>query len=181
MRNSGNVGFTLLEVGLAISIGLIASSALIAFYYQVKDDAGDAEMKQRIGSLKSLVEALYTAQGSCPTLGTVRTAWRAKRPNDYLTSPWGGAIYDPQSWNGIGGSDIASGTVMGWSTENMMSSGALYYYRLYDTAISGATFSTMLASASLWDQPLKLQVDIMGYGVAGLKSTNRHYMVTSGR
>lgn len=187
MHRKHNEGFTLMEVGLAITLGLIMTSTMAVYYYQVKDDAGDAQMKLRVGSLKSAVETLYTAQGSCPSITDVRAAWKAKRPDDYKKSPWGGDIYTTDTdsaWEGIGpsaaGSDLAAGTVIPWSSELNMTSGGLYYYRITDS-VNGTVMPSMLASASLWDQARKAQVTIIGYGVAGLKSANKHYMVTSGR
>lgn len=187
MRNFGNTGFTLLEVGLAITIGLIASSALVAFYFQVKDDSGDAAMKLRIGSLKSVVEVLYSAQGSCPGIGDIRNAWAAKRPSDFMKSVWGGEISyptAPDDWKGIGpaaaNSDVAKDDRRDSGVEENMTSGGLYYFRVYDT-LNGATISSMLATASVWNQPTKTYVTITGYGIAGLKSANKYYMVTSGR
>ena len=180
MGKSGAAGFTLLEVGLAISIGLLASASMLAVYLHVKDDAGDAIMRQRINSLKSIVETLYSAQGSCPPISDVRSYWKAKRPNDYLTSPWGGAIYDPLNENGIGGGDFKpSQNPQGlkYGTEGNMTSGALYYYRLVD---SNGDPSALLTS-SMWDQTLHAMVPITAYGLAGLKSDIKYYMVTSGR
>lgn len=180
MRRRGlETGFTLLEIGLALSIGLLALMTVVVFYSQVKDSSGDAAMREKIGSLQSVVESLYLAQGSCPDLTTVKQAWVAKRP-DALKSPWGGDIYDlsaaPRA--GITGGMVQAGDVRG-AVESSIGVGALYYYFVVNP---GTTTSNAVATASLYDVTLGANVTVTGYGVAGLKHKGwRHFMVTSGR
>lgn len=177
-RKSLEAGFTLLEIGLALSIALLASAAVIVFYTQVKESTGDAAMRAKIGSLQGVVESLYTAQGSCPDLQTVKQAWVAKRP-DALKSPWGGDIFDlsaaPRA--GIAGGNVAAGQVRG-AVESSIGIGALYYYRVTN---SDGT-ANAVATASLYDVTLGANVAVTGYGLAGIKHKGwRHFMVTSGR
>lgn len=183
-------GFTLLEIGLALGIGIIIAASVTVFYNQTRDNAGDAAMRQRIGSLQAVVEGLYSAQGACPPLRDVQATWYAKRPDDYNKSPWGGDIFvDPLagSFNNVAvlGNAVASGDVnvnvapngvIEYAQEGRMSPGGLYYYRLTNGTVPNA-----VATGSAWDQTRRVQVKITGYGLAGLKSFNKHYMVTSGR
>lgn len=184
---SGQGGFTLLEIGLALGIGIIIAAGVTAFYNQTRDNAGDAAMRQRIGSLQSVVEGLYSAQGQSPHLDDVQVAWKARRPDDYYKSPWGGDVTVTAASAGavpvlgdLGGSDvyvhIGANGVIPYGVETRMTAGGLYYYRLADSNGPNAA-----ATGSVWDQSRKMQVPITGYGLAGLKSLNKHYMVTSGR
>lgn len=187
-RKIPQAGFTLLEIGLALSIALLASAAVVVLYAQVKDNAGDASMRAKIGSLQSVVENLYSAQGACPDLNDVRMSWAAKR-QDALESPWGGNVADlstyPPSWPaglqraGITGGDITANDVRG-AAEGSMGVGGLYYYRVVTAA--APVVPTAIATASLYDVTLGRQVDVTGYGLAGIKHQGwRHFMVTSGR
>ncbi|MNL60410.1 hypothetical protein D3C87_1842160 [compost metagenome] len=78
--------------------------------------------------------------------------------------------------------DAAAKGVIEYGQETRMSPGGLYYYRLTNGTVPNAT-----ATGSVWDQSRKDEpgingaVPITGYGLAGLKSLNKHYMVTSGR
>lgn len=185
-RRSLEAGFTLLEIGLALSIALLASAAVVVLYTQVKESSGDAAMKAKIGSLQAVVESQYSAQGACPDLATLQQVWWAKRKDDALVSPWGGTINDlspimPGGRRaGLWGGDVSPGGDPG-SVENCVGPGALYYWRVavgsYPNAVPNAALG-----ASLYDVTQGATVSITGYGVAGLKHNGwRHFMVTSGR
>ena len=185
-------GFTLLEMGLALTIGLIIAAAAVTFYRQAKDDAGDALMRQKITSLQGVVENLYTATGSTPALSEVQKAWQSKRPDDYLTSPWGGTILDgtntPGGPYGVTG---ITGTSADYATSSdptvyanyglfNMGPGGLYYYRIMDGPV-GSPYPNMQATNSVADQIKQAYVTVKGYAVAGGKGRAKHFMVTSGR
>ncbi len=193
-------GFSLLEVGLAITLALILSAALATFYSQVKDDAGDTLCRNRISALQGMVETLAASDGGVlPTLDRVRTAWRAKRQDDFDISPWGGRIYSPTGANAIAGGDQAGcspqdvnrtalivntgcSLCLGYQQESNYGAGTLYYFRVVEGSggarpgLPNAAFQT-----SMWDQARREQVVVTGYGLASIKSTNRYFMVTSGR
>lgn len=172
-------GFTLLEVGLAIGIGLLITAAATVFYNQVRDSAGDAGMRERLASLQSVVENLYSAQGSCPALATVQQAWVQKRPNDCLSSPWGGTIL-ANNPAGITGGDLAQNASVDWNDSvGSLGAGGLYFYRITTSPAPG--IPSMTATASMWDVSQASYSVVTGYGVAGLKGSNAHFMVTSGR
>lgn len=175
-------GFTLLEIGLALSIALLASATVVVFYSQVKESSGDSAMREKIGGLQAVVESLYSAQGAMPDLATVQQNWAVKR-SDALISPWGGTINDlaplpPGGVRaGVTGGQIYAGTDPG-AVESNMGVGGLYYWRVLDAAGR----PNAAAKAGMYDVTQGATVSITGYGVAGLKHNGwRHFMVTSGR
>ncbi|MEB3187082.1 MAG: type II secretion system protein [bacterium] len=189
------VGFSLLEVGLAITLALIISAALATFYNQVKDDAGDTLCRNRISALQGMVETLAASDGGVlPSLDRVRSAWRARRPDDFDISPWGGRIFSPVGTNAIAGGDqpgclptdpnratlilnTGCSRCLGYQQESNFGVGTLYYFRVVDTGgKANSAFQT-----SMWDQARREQVVVTGYGLASIKSANRYFMVTSGR
>ncbi|MBO9540382.1 type II secretion system protein [bacterium] len=171
-------GFTLLELGLAIGIGIIVTAAMVAGYNQVRNNAGDAAMKLRIGNLQATVETLYSAQGTLPSLSSVRQKWMLAHPDDWGKSPWGGNIDAPEGSAAIMGGAFASGSHnVKRFEESGLTTGGLYYYYVGD----GTATASAVARGALWDNSLQQEVTITGYGVAGLKTRTRHFMVTSGR
>lgn len=180
-RKTREAGFTLLEIGLALSIALLASVAVIVFYSQVKESSGDSAMREKIGSLQTVIESLYSAQGSCPPITDAQQAWFAKR-SDALKSPWGGDIYDMSPVQtgglraGLVGGDVSAGGDPG-AVESNVGVGAVYYWR-----VTSGGYPNAAARASMYDVTQGATVSITGYGVAGLKHKGwRHFMVTSGR
>jgi hypothetical protein len=170
------------------------SASIATFYNHVKDDAGDALCRNRIAGLQAVVEGLAATDGGVlPTLDRVRTAWQAKRPDDFDLSPWGGRIFSPVNTQAVAGGDqpgvAATDTnrqtlilnanctsCLGWQQESNYGAGTLYYFRVTAAGLPNSTYQT-----SLWDQARREQVVVTGYGLASIKSTNRYFMVTSGR
>jgi len=93
MRLSGKRGFTLIEVTLAIVIGVIMIAGATLLYNQSKISSGNSRAQAKVLALQQLVEE-YAAnnQGTYPTVESVRALFKRKRPDDYLKSPWGGQI-----------------------------------------------------------------------------------------
>lgn len=93
-------GFTLVEVALAVAVGLIIIGGAVLGYNAVKDNASNSTARSRVLSAVTMVEE-YTAvnAGMYPdwplngvtSTTTFGTMWRAKRPDDFASSPWGGA------------------------------------------------------------------------------------------
>lgn len=86
-------GMTLLEVGLAISLGLILAAATAFAYNSAKEAAGDSRAAAKVGDLQAMVEASYSTRGYYPDASDAQSAWGARR-QDAALSPWGGAIVD---------------------------------------------------------------------------------------
>jgi prepilin-type N-terminal cleavage/methylation domain-containing protein len=86
-------GFTLVEVALAVAVGLIIIGGAVLGYNAVKDNAANSNARDRVLTAVSMVEEYASANsGKYPTAGqnTFLTMWKAKRPDDYNSSPWGG-------------------------------------------------------------------------------------------
>ncbi|MEB3204391.1 MAG: hypothetical protein VKP57_06790 [Candidatus Sericytochromatia bacterium] len=84
---------TLLEVGLAISLGLILAAATAFAYNSAKEAAGDSRAAAKVGDLQAMVEASFSTRGYYPDAMEAQSAWGARRQDANL-SPWGGAIVD---------------------------------------------------------------------------------------
>lgn len=91
-RLSGR-GFTLIEVTLAIVIGVIMIAGATLLYNQSKISSGNSRAQAKVLALQQLVEE-YAANnaGTYPTIESVRALFKRKRPDDYLKSPWGGQV-----------------------------------------------------------------------------------------
>jgi prepilin-type N-terminal cleavage/methylation domain-containing protein len=90
---AGKRGFTLIEVTLAIVIGVIMIAGATLLYNQSKISSGNSRAQAKVLALAQLVEE-YAANnaGTYPTMEPVRSLWKRKRPDDYLKSPWGGQL-----------------------------------------------------------------------------------------
>lgn len=89
-------GMTLLEVGLAISLGLILAAATAFAYNSAKEAAGDSRAAAKVGDLQAMVEASFSTRGYYPDATEAQSAWGARRQDANL-SPWGGAVVDNSS------------------------------------------------------------------------------------
>jgi len=114
MKKGRTRGFTLIEVTLAIVIGIIMIAGATLIYNQAKTSAGNSRAQAKVVSLQQLVEE-YAAQsqGLYPnSLTIVQALWSRKRPDDWNKSPWGGLVgssFTPTTAYGVGS----------WSTATM--------------------------------------------------------------
>jgi len=90
-------GFTLVEVALAVAVGLIIIGGAVLGYNAVKDNASNSNARNRVLSAVTMIEeysaangGLYPASAAAGT-GPFTTMWVAKRSDDKAISPWGGA------------------------------------------------------------------------------------------
>lgn len=98
----GRKGFTLVEVALAVAVGLIIIGGAVLGYGAVKDNAANSNARSKVLSTLSIVEEYAAGNGgSYPALATMQTLLPTKRPDDYNKSPWGGDV----------GTSVASGVV----------------------------------------------------------------------
>lgn len=170
-------GFTLLETGLAIVVGMALVLASIYAYRSVKEQAGDAAMRQKVQDLQILVEEFYSATYAQPDADALRDAW-ARRRTDHSLSPWGGPVIQVGALRGISsatlnhGGDVPAATLSDFQ-------GGLYYYPINPQADGKE------GRATLWDVARSQSATVTYYGVAGNKATRagglRHYYVLSGR
>jgi prepilin-type N-terminal cleavage/methylation domain-containing protein len=93
-------GFTLVEVALAVAVGLIIIGGAVLGYGAVKDNASNSQARDKVLSAVSMVEEYGAANGgkypvsaaanTAATTGSFAAIWKNKRPDDYNASPWGG-------------------------------------------------------------------------------------------
>jgi prepilin-type N-terminal cleavage/methylation domain-containing protein len=94
-------GFTLVEVALAIAVGLIVIAGAVIGYNQTKDAAANSTARERVNQASAFVAEYSAANGgnypvSVPGgAGSFTTMWQRKEPDDYNSSPWGGQTGDP--------------------------------------------------------------------------------------
>ena len=103
-------GFTLVEVALAVAVGLIIIGGAVLGYNAVKDNAANSNARDRVLTAVSMVEEYASANGGrYPVAGqnTFVQMWKRKRPDDYNASPWGGTA------GGANGADEASAAFTG--------------------------------------------------------------------
>lgn len=172
-------GFSLLEVGLALSVGILLTGASIYGYKALRDSSGDAAMRQKVQDLRTVVEELYAPTSAFPTPATLRSAWRIRRPDDYKSSPWGGPVIGADDTNrGIQAYDLSHGSVaFETETKDSDNAGGLYYIRIDNAGMPG--------TVGLWDLTRGATVSATAYAVAGNKIVasdgRRFFYVQSGR
>lgn len=85
-------GFTLIEVTLAIVIGIVMIAGATLIYNQAKNSAGNSRASAKVLSLQQVVEEFAAQnQGIYPTsIRDLNDLWIRKRPEDWNKSPWGG-------------------------------------------------------------------------------------------
>ena len=90
-------GFTLVEVALAVAVGLIIIGGAVLGYNAVKDNASNSNARNRVLSAVTMIEEYSAANGgqypvsAAAGTGPFTTMWVAKRADDKAASPWGGA------------------------------------------------------------------------------------------
>ena len=84
-------GFTLIEVTLAIVIGVIVVGGATIFYRQAMIAAGNVKAQNKTSALAVVVEEHFVRQSRYPTHEQLRKQW-ARYREDALVSPWGGPI-----------------------------------------------------------------------------------------
>lgn len=143
-------GFTLIEVALAIAIGIIIIIGVTLGYRAVKDAEAERSARDKLGSLKAMIEQNMAANnGVPPAPNTVRSLWATRRSQDYANSPWGGQA-QPAAISGITVDPPAN---VGASTANVINSGGIGY----------ATFSGI--SDGIFDHATQGVVNFKDYAI----------------
>jgi len=106
----GQRGFTLIEVALAIVIGVVVLAGSVALYNQTKFAAGSSKAMEKVNSLASLVDELQARMLVYPSIAQLQSEWRGRR-EDYLGNPWGGPLFNTTT--GLQGGDVATDTQFG--------------------------------------------------------------------
>ncbi|MDB5097583.1 MAG: hypothetical protein JWM80_2004 [Cyanobacteria bacterium RYN_339] len=98
-RRARSAGFTLVEVALAIAVGLIVIAGSVIMYNATKDMAASSTARERVNKANTLIVEYGAANsGNYPASiaagGQFTTMWKLKNPEEYNSSPWGGFTGD---------------------------------------------------------------------------------------
>lgn len=142
-------GFTLIEVSLAIVIGLIIVAGSVAIFQQSKISAQNSAAKEKLVALSMLVEEVEARNFAFPTLSQLRTFWSTRRPDDYDKSPWGGVLTDAASASILGNDLVIPGQEIGdglagtpFAGTSEADRGRIYYFRR-DPNVAGRPYIWM--------------------------------------
>lgn len=169
-------GFTLIEVILAIVVGIIVLTFGMVTYDQIKVNAGNSKMQQKVLAVTTIVETFNARTGRYPNARVwnnyeISTLYKAQRPDDYLMSPWGGQVGSDllNANEGIGhwyqpstGLLANAGSA---ETNTMDDSGLNYSGGLQYWEVNGAT-------ASFWDKSKQQRLTYRGFTVHGVAPNN---------
>ena len=87
----------MIEVTLAIVIGVVVIAGATVMYRQSAVSAGNVKAQEKTQSLATIIEEFAVRQNRYPTHDQLRNVWEKTRP-DALLSPWGGSLGS----NGLG-------------------------------------------------------------------------------
>lgn len=161
--------------------------ASIYGYRALREQSGDAAMRQKVQDLQVLVEELYATRFTYPDPNPavnkdLINAWKLRRPRDYGLNPWGGPIpVSSQVLEDTGGilTSEANHGERSAAREDDILPGGLYYYRI-NPAPDGSP-----GSHDFEDFVLGRYITATGYAVAGNKmignNGKRYFHVVSGR
>lgn len=101
----GRKGFTLVEVALAVAVGLIIIAGAVTGYNAVKDQASAANARKRVATAAGVVTEYAAANfGRYPpsvaddangvSTGSFTRMWARALPDQYNMNPWGGPSGD---------------------------------------------------------------------------------------
>jgi prepilin-type N-terminal cleavage/methylation domain-containing protein len=144
-------GFTLIEVTLAIVIGVVVIAGATVLYNQAKNSAANSAAQNKVNAASAIVEEFAARNyGNYPTGGQLEKVWIRNRPDDFNTSPWGGMSGIASSGIMIDGAfgDVADEIV------NASGSGTIEYRR-----------SSSNATASIWDNQIENTKIVRGYSL----------------
>lgn len=180
MDRNRESGFTLLEVGLALTVGIMLLGASIYGYKALREQAGDANMRQKVQDLQMLVEELYTTSQNYPDSTQLRNAWKHRRPQDYQSNPWGGLILATENYRtttgGIKTHIALNGDKLAEGQDDDLPGGMYYTYIQNGATYGKAEFGDMTRGGAL--------IPATAYAVAGNKVIGnngfRYFYVLSG-
>lgn len=93
-------GFTLVEVALAVAVGLLIIGGSVIMYNAVKDNAASANAREKVNKAATIVTEYAAANsGFYPVSavggGQFTAIYKRRLPDEYAQSPWGGTTGDP--------------------------------------------------------------------------------------
>jgi prepilin-type N-terminal cleavage/methylation domain-containing protein len=118
LNRKGRKGFTLVEVALAVAVGLIVIGGAIVGFNAVRENASNSSARQKVDAAVGIVENLAASRNQIyPTSGVTAagaagdslfaTTWKAQRP-DWNANPWGGLNTDSDAAAGNGVTEFAA-------------------------------------------------------------------------
>lgn len=180
-RSKAAKGFTLIEVALAVTLGVVMLAGVIAIYNQVRESVATGKMKEKVMTAAAVIEEISAQSGSYPnpTVAAEQNRaiakYQATRPDDYNISPWGGSV----------GGDIQTGLNPYWmqpsntmpviGSEETMAADDLQNLRggIQYFALGIGTVLTPGATGSFWDKAAQRRVEYRGWVVSGVNPQNR--------
>jgi prepilin-type N-terminal cleavage/methylation domain-containing protein len=95
----GRKGFTLVEVALAVAVGLIVIGGAIVGFNSVRENAQNSAARQKVDAGVAIVESIAASNNqmypasNATTPSIVSTTWQKQR-TDWNANPWGGPAGD---------------------------------------------------------------------------------------
>jgi prepilin-type N-terminal cleavage/methylation domain-containing protein len=154
-------GFTLIEVTLAIVIGVVVIAGATVLYNQAKASAALTAAQSKVNAAAASVEEFSARNfGRYPTDAQFETVWKRNRPDDYNSSPWGG-----QAGNGgtAGKEGMILGTALGTGIADLAAANALT--NVNKVGAIEYRISATNATASVFDLQTSSNKTVRGYGL----------------
>ena len=169
-RTDSEQGFTLIEVTLAIVIGVVVIAGATVLFQQAKNGAGNARMQTKLASVAAMLEELTAKNyGRYPTADQLRGAYARQRPDDHLVSPWGGPVGQfllGSNYRGLDSDNLDADSQTGDATRlfahgTLDAAGGISYYLV-----------TGMATASIYDKTREGFVPFRAYAGSGINAKN---------
>lgn len=186
-QKARNSGFTLIEVSLAIVIGLVVLGGAVALYQQARTSAQNAAAKEKLLAVSALIAELDARNFGLPSLLQLRAALKLKRPDDYNVSPWGGVIPQGTPDDYVDGNDVVglaaeignsvNGTPLAGTSQT--DRGRLYYFRR-DPAVAGRPYLWLDELNAYAPEATESVFRVTGFGLAYLGPQGQQWYFVEG-
>lgn len=157
-------GFTLIEVTLAIVIGVVVIAGATVLYNQAKSSAANSAAQGKVNAAASTIEEFAARNfGKYPDDAQFIAAWTRNRPDDIGLSPWGGAAGDGTADGSGTQAGVLVGTALGTGIADAAAAagltsankvGAIEYRR-----------SATNAAANVYDLQIEATKPVRGYAL----------------
>lgn len=145
-------GFTLIEVTLAIVIGVVVIAGATVLYNQAKNSAASTAAQNKVNAAAATIEEFAAKNfGRYPTDAQFVASWTRTRPDDVANSPWGGLTGEA---DGILSGTVLNANVAEVAAETTGNVGTIEYR----VAATNATYS-------VYDRQIQSNKTVRGYGV----------------
>lgn len=187
-------GFTLIEVTLAIVIGIIMVAGATLIYNQAKTSAGNSRAQAKVVSAQAVVEQyMARADGVAPDIAALRAMWQRARADDFNKSPWGGGAFPLN--DATDGNALTNGILFGNNltpdntelTAGILGSnpGGTAGVRVPgDNSWTGTLVYYKFPNAnnySIYDETVRGMVTMKGYGIATTNQRGERWFYVKGQ